>query len=345
MKQLFSKVTSICFALAMIGLSVIPAFAVDTTAKSDGSSNTLKINGDASVEVGKTVTYTLYLSDASDPVVGFEMRLFYDSDYLEYQPSSIKFEHFDAVIYNENIDGKIPMNYSALSNKPDFSKKSQFVSVDFKVKKAGESEISYFFTELYGDDMTYLKSFTFTYELAVGEESVVSDAVPPVNRDEDNLRDNQGDFINYADGKGENNANSNDTATDSKSSDTKAAVNSAAEGDAEEDGQESVISHEPVVDKNNTLSPYYQEEIVEVTRKVGGSDNSGSGGLSGGIIFLLIAVPVVIAAVVVALVLVNKKGKGSGGASGSEDSESFNSDSVSFGYDPDDDDDFSDSEE
>ena len=279
MKQLFSKITSICFALAMISLSVVPAFADDTTAKAKDNGELLNINGDADVAVGETVTYTLYLSDATDPIVGFEMRLFYDSDFLEYQKSSLKFEKFEVVIYNEDLDGKIPMNYSGISNKPDFSKKGQFVSADFKVKKAGEAGITYFFTELYGDDMSYLKNFTFTYDLTVNDKAVVSDAVPPVNTNEEIVKSNQGDFINYADGKGDNNG--------------------SADG-----------SHEAIVDKQNSLSPYYEESVIEITRSVGGS-NGGKNGLSGGWIFLLIAIPVVIAAVIVAVVLVNKKGKNS----------------------------------
>lgn len=278
MKQLFSKITAICFVLAMVGISVVPALAETTAAKEQKSGELLNINGDADVEVGKTVTYTLYLSDATDPIVGFEMRMFYDKDFLEYQKSSLKFENFDVVIYNEDIEGKIPMNYSALSNKPDFSKKGQFVSADFKVLKAGQADITYFITELYGDDMSYLKNFTFTYGLKVGDKDIVSDAVPPLNTNEDVLKSNQGDFINYADGKGENGSSGSE--------------------------------HEAVVDKQSTLSPYYEENVVEITRTVNGSGKEG-GGFSGGMIFMFVAIPVIIAAVVVAVVLVNKKGKSS----------------------------------
>ena len=66
------------------------------------------------------------------------------AEYLEYQKSSLKFEKFDVVIYNEEMEGKIPMNCSSLENKPSFAEKGQFVSASFKVKKAGNAGITYF---------------------------------------------------------------------------------------------------------------------------------------------------------------------------------------------------------
>ena len=271
MKQIVFKITSVCFALALTLLSAVTAFADDST-------ETLKINGEANVKAGDTVNYTLYLSDATEPIVGFELRLFYNSDLLEYQKGSLKFEKFDVVIYNEEIPGKIPMNCSSLTNLPSFEKKAAFLSADFKVLKGGATDITYFVTELYGENMTYLKNYKFTYNLSVNGETVISDGVPPVNKDDDTLNSNQGDFINYLDGMGENNTPNKD-------------------------------NHEAALSKNSPLSPYYQESVVEVTKVVPGESDGKKGGISGGLLFLIIAVPVVIAAVVAAVVIVNKKSK------------------------------------
>lgn len=199
MKQKGLKITSVCFVLAMLLSSALTAFA------DSEDSDTLTINGKAVAKVGDVLTYTLYLSEATEPVVGFEMRLFYDSDDLEYEKSSLKFDNFDVVIYNEDIDGKIPMNCSSLTNTPDFSSKGQFLTARFKVMKGGEADISYFFTELYGENLDRLKSFRFTYDLSKGDEKLVSGEIPPVNTDEDTLENNQGDFINYEDGMGDDN--------------------------------------------------------------------------------------------------------------------------------------------
>ena len=214
MKKLGIKFSSLFFAFALVICSASVVHADETTAAAtattagaqaanDGS--VLTINNAASVEVGKTVTYTLYLSEATESIVGFELRLFYDSDFLEYQKNTLKFDKFDVVFFNEDIRGKIPMNYTSLNNQPLFDKKGQFLTANFKVTGGGNADISYFFTELYGENMDYLRSYRFTYDLAVDGETILKDAVPVVNADPDTLANNQGDFINYSDGIGEDN--------------------------------------------------------------------------------------------------------------------------------------------
>ncbi len=220
MKKLGIKFSSLFFALALVIGSTAVVCAADTTSAettagagtqaAEGGS-TLTINNAASVEVGKTVTYTLYLSEATESIVGFELRLFYDSDFLEYQKNTLKFDKFDVVFFNEDIKGKIPMNYTSLNNQPLFDKKGQFLTANFKVLNGGNANISYFFTELYGENMDYLKSFRFTYDLAVDGETILKDAVPVVNADDDTLQNNQGDFINYSDGMGEENSPQNES--------------------------------------------------------------------------------------------------------------------------------------
>ena len=215
MKKLGIKFSSLFFALVLVIGSSAVVCAADTTAAAgtqaaeDGSM--LTINNAASVEVGKTVTYTLYLSEATESIVGFELRLFYDSDFLEYQKNTLKFDKFDVVFFNEDIKGKIPMNYTSLNNQPLFDKKGQFLTANFKVLNGGNANISYFFTELYGENMDYLKSFRFTYDLAVDGETILKDAVPVVNADDDTLQNNQGDFINFSDGVGEENSPQNES--------------------------------------------------------------------------------------------------------------------------------------
>lgn len=206
MKRIQLTFSSLCCALTLLFCAVMPVVAAEEQKNENNNGEKLVINEEASADVGDVVTYTLYLRDATEPIVGFDLRLFYDHEYLEYQKSSLKFEKFDVVIYNEDMEGKIPMNCSSLENKPSFKEKGQFVSASFKVKKAGSAGITYFFTDLYGDNLDYLKSYTFTYDLTVGDKALLKDATPPVNADEAAVQANQGDFINYADGKGEENS-------------------------------------------------------------------------------------------------------------------------------------------
>ena len=276
MKRITLRLLPICFALALVLGAVMPVLAEETKedAKADQGSEVLSINGDGDVKVGDTVTYTLYLSDATEPIFGFELRLFYDSDYLEYQKSSLKYEKFDMVIYNEDIKGKLPMNHSSLNNLPSFEEKAQFVSADFKVTKGGEASITYFFTELYGENMEYLKRYKFTYGMTVNGEEVVTDATPPVNADENTLQNNQGDFINYEDGMGEENS--------------------------------------PLKPEDHVrVGSIVQNKVVEITRFVESTaDGKASKGnfFSSAVFYLIIGV-VVVGALVAAIVIVSAKAK------------------------------------
>ena len=271
MKRIQLTFSSLCCALALLLCAVSPVMAEEQN-NEDNNGEKLVINGEASAAVGDVVTYTLYMSDAIEPIVGFDLRLFYDFEYLEYQKSSLKFEKFDVVIYNEEMEGKIPMNCSSLENKPVFDEKGQFVSASFKVKKAGKARITYFFTDLYGDNMDYLKSYTFTYDLTIDDEQLLTDGTPPVNDDEANVQTNQGDFINYADGKGEDNSPLK--------------------------GEEHVSIGSAVIRK-----------IVEVTREVDVAKDSSGGSFFGSTWFVVIVGLVIVGAVIAAVVIVSVRRK------------------------------------
>ena len=197
MKNLFNKFFSLCLVLAVVLCTSATAFAAEEQ---------LTINGEAKVNVGDTVKFSLYLDECTEEIIGFEMRLFYDSEYLEMDKDSVVYEKFDGVIHNTNLVGKFPLSWTNISQPADFSQKAVFLSADFKVLKAGEAEISYFVTDMYGDDMTYLKSYKWTYDITVNDEPVVSEKTPPVSRDEETLSKKQGSFINYEDGMGEENS-------------------------------------------------------------------------------------------------------------------------------------------
>lgn len=196
MNSLAKKIISVCIALVVLMSVSVTAFAAD---------DILDINDGAKVNVGDRVKYTLYLADTKEEIIGFELRLFYDKDYLELDKKSLEFDKFDGVIYNTDLDNMIPINWTNISSPADFSKKAMFLSLEFRVLKEGETDISQFVSEMYGDDMTYLKSYTWTYDISVNDETVVSDQVPIISEDEDTLKNRQGSFINYLDGKGEEN--------------------------------------------------------------------------------------------------------------------------------------------
>lgn len=201
MKKHIARILSVLFMM-----SLVLASSFSTSAAEDE----LVINSDAKVKVGDTVKFSLYLSDTTEDIIGFEMRLFYDSEYLEFDKDSITYEKFDGVIHNLNLENKIPISWTNISAPASFSQKALFVSAEFKVLKGGETEISQFVTEMYGDDMTYLKSYKWTYDITVNNEPVVTDKTPVMNADEETLTRSQGSFINYIDGMGEENTPNKD---------------------------------------------------------------------------------------------------------------------------------------
>ena len=253
MKRIQFTLSSLCCALTLLFCAAMPV-AAEEQKNENNNGEKLVINEEASADVGDVVTYTLYLRDATEPIVGFDLRLFYDFEYLEYQKSSLKFEKFDVVIYNEEMEGKIPMNCSSLENKPSFAEKGQFVSASFKVKKAGNAGITYFFTDLYGDNLD------------------LKDATPPVNADEAAVQNNQGDFINYADGKGEE--------------------NSPLKGDDHVSIGSAVI-----------------KKVVEVTREVDVANENQGGSIFNSTWFIVIVGLVVVVAVNAAVIIVSVRQK------------------------------------
>ena len=203
MKKHLVKIVSLCFtAVLMLSfMTSITAFAAD---------DELTVNSDAKVKVGDKIKYTLYLSDTKEDIIGFELRMFYDHNYLELDKDSVNYGKFDGVVHNLNIEDKIPINWTNISTPISFSSKAEFLSMEFKVLQGGETEISQFVSEMYGDDMTYLKSYKWTYDITVNDKTIVEDKTPVISDDEQTLEKNQGSFINYIDGMGEENTPNKD---------------------------------------------------------------------------------------------------------------------------------------
>lgn len=203
MKKHLVKIISLCF-VSLLMLSMMTSMTVFA------ADNELTVNSDAKVKVGDKIKYTLYLSDTKEDIIGFELRMFYDHNYLELDKDSINYGKFDGVIHNLNIEDKIPINWTNISTPISFANKAEFLSMEFKVVKGGETEISQFVTEMYGDDMTYLKSYKWSYDITVNDKTIVKDQTPVISDDKQTLENNQGSFINYVDGMGEENTPNKD---------------------------------------------------------------------------------------------------------------------------------------
>lgn len=196
-----------------IFLCCTAAMLLVTLALSANAADEIKINDTASVPVGDSFTYSMYIADASNGIMGMQAYVFYDTEYLEIDTESINFETLNGVIYNGNLDGYMTFNFSDISNYADFSSRSQLVSIDFKTKKPGNTNITYFIREMYDSDTQSLTAYTFTYDIISNGKTLSQEQTPVVESSEKYINTYQGNFINYIDGKGNDNT---DEKTDHK---------------------------------------------------------------------------------------------------------------------------------
>ncbi len=256
---------SVIFALAAV-------MSISLTA--NAASDELDINSVAKVKVGDKIKFSINMSDSTEEVLGICMSVFYDKEYLELDTNSITYEKFDGAVQNPNLDGYFKFSWTNINDLQDFSKKASLVSAEFKVLKSGKTEISQFITDLYGEDMTQLKSYKLTYDVYVNNKLAASDKTPIVNDDKSKEKKMQGDFINYIDGMGaENTPNKDD--------------------------------HPSVIADKNYVSQQIVTEVVDVTKSVV-DGTSGNGGSSTVTIVIIIAV-VIIALAAAAIIIVKRR--------------------------------------
>lgn len=195
MKKFLTIITVTCVLTSMLIVSAVSA----------GATGQLVINKKAKANVGDKVKYILYLADTDEEIEGFEMNLNFDPEYLETNNDSIKLPKIDSAMKNI-VKGEVFLNWTNVFKKLNFSDKQEFLDIEFTVKKAGNTDITKFIKEIYGDDMTYLKSYTWTYDLVINDDTVIKDEPPLITTDEKLISQYQGAYINYVDGKGEKNS-------------------------------------------------------------------------------------------------------------------------------------------
>lgn len=201
MKKILKASLTVLAVSLVLSLSVISCFA----------ESALTLAKDVTVQKGDTVTYTLYLADCKSPVTAMDAMLFYDSEYLELDKDSVDFHDLVGVIRNVDLEDCITFVFSAISKPVDFSKRTPIVSADFKVKKGGESAVKYFFKDLDCGSITdsaSAKEFTFSCDYTVHTadgDKKTENLTPVLLDDKEKIDTYQGDFVNYEDGKGEQN--------------------------------------------------------------------------------------------------------------------------------------------
>lgn len=249
------KIVSLLLALVLVACAVVPAFALE-------SAKTV-----VSVSKGDEVTYTLYLSDVPEKVVGCDLSVYYDSSALQvssYSDFSGSFDEDDhQAIINPNIPGNFICLWSILSG-VRFTDRKQVCSIKFKALKDTDTHISYYVRYMYPENMVMFTEYTFTCDVKVNKKVVIENQAPELNIDEPQ---SDGKFVNSVTGKSEDanvNVAENGVSNNSNNPNTNG-------GEANENTVSSNTSS-----KNNGTSNETNAQESEATSVNGGVDAPAS---------------------------------------------------------------------
>lgn len=213
MELTMNKGLKIVFAVVMtaviVALSGVSAFAAQEAPDHKVEDKTV-INDKIKAKSGDDITYTLKLGDCTEKLEGIQMYVFYDKAYLELDAKSLSFPSLDGVVKNAAYSDGIAFNWTSATSPVSFKKTKTLMEAKFKAKRPGNTKITYFVTEMYGNDMTYLKSYTFTNDIAHNGKKIIKNEAPLLSTDSALNNKYQGSFVNYADGKGEKNGSGKD---------------------------------------------------------------------------------------------------------------------------------------
>ena len=208
MEMKMKKGLKISFAVLMtaliLAMSGVSAFA---------AKGNLVINDKIKANQGDRITYTLKLGDCTEKLEGLQMYVFFDKTYLSVDPDSVEFPSLSGVVNNAAYSDGIAFNWTSATSPVDFSKTKKLMTADFRVKRPGNTKITYFITEMYygkGSEMPNLTSYTLTSDISLNGKKLVKNEAPILSTSSELNNKYQGSFINYADGKGEKNGSGKD---------------------------------------------------------------------------------------------------------------------------------------
>lgn len=323
MKKFLKSVSAMLMIAVMLLASAVCASAAD---------DQLQVDGRLAYSVGDTLTYKIYLEGTTETITGLEMYIKYDPAYIEVDASSIDAPKLSSPTINAEYDSDtVYMNWLNVTNGVKFSDKAVLISLDFKVLKSGETNIQCWFEELFSNDLTYIKEYTMTAEYSDNGTVVKEDVPPLVVDDPDFVAKNQGQFINYEDGKGEKNADVSDNrqavtaAQDNNGNGDNSANNggNAGQNNAQAtDGNGNVVVTNPqgvtqptdaegnyLDDDGNVLSTDAEGNYVTKDGKIYQAAQTQENPVDIGPVIIVIAIIVIAVAIVVVIVLKNRSGK------------------------------------
>lgn len=338
MKKLLKSVSALLMIVMLLFASSVAVGAAD---------DSLEIDGRISYNVGDTVSYTVYLADTTETVTGMELYIKYDPEYLQVAADSVDTPKLSNSVINAGYtDNLIYMNWLNVTKGVKFQSKAVLITADFKVLKAGSTNIEFWVEEMFSNDLTYLKTYTMTVEYSDNGKVIKDDVPPIIPSDPDFMSDKQGQFINYADGKGQQNTDvgddhvaatgavQNNNNVNNGNNNNAAANNNNSAATAATDGNGNVVvtnpqgEVQPTDSKGNYLDDdgkvlstddkgNYVKENGEIYQAAAGEDN----GVDIGPIIIVVAIIVIAIAIVVIIVLKNRSAKNESGGNDNGDAD------------------------
>lgn len=202
--KITKRILSIMAAVLILTVSCL-------TAVVSADENTLTFNDGKTANVGDTISYTFSLSDCPEPLVGIQMYIYYNPEYLqvsEQYKSDLSGAFINPSYIDDNGNGQVIVTASDI-NGMDYSSKKTVISVDFKVLKGGESDITYYVTEMYTLDessgtpeITPLSAYAFHQDITVNGSAVSENETPKLETDDSKFTSDQvSSFVNNEEGK------------------------------------------------------------------------------------------------------------------------------------------------
>ena len=155
-----SKKIKNMLSILFVAVLTVSAFCIPASAAEDDLTISISTDEKDSVtaKVGDTVKYAIYMTDTKEEVIGAAMSFFYNDEYLKLNADSINCESFKNAIGNPKLKNFYTFTWTDVQNPVKLNGDKALVSAEFKVLKGGKTDLSYFISDMYGDDMTYLKS-------------------------------------------------------------------------------------------------------------------------------------------------------------------------------------------
>lgn len=196
MKNLTNKIAAVFVAVLMICVTVVPAFADETT-----QAETSK-----QVKAGSTVEYTLSIADSYQNISGFHFEFYFDNSVMQVKDVNVDNLYGPTVNANENNDGRIIVLHGLVNGSRGLAclEKTDLITVTFEVVADGDATVEYYIPYMYDFNNINLVNYTLTETFKVDNSVITQDKAPELADTEELTKYegfDKGDFENHESGK------------------------------------------------------------------------------------------------------------------------------------------------